>query len=412
MRQRGAAFVFTLAVLAVLTALLAGAVATERLEFRAQLHRMEARKARLAAESGVEYAKALLAEQQPGAINRDLEWFTLATPGEQGFQTGQESFRIEIVDEASFVNLNTATQAQLESLRLTTEQIDSLLDWREAGSNPRAEGAKDQFYNELTEPYNAKLRGLDSVDELLLIKGFTANAIYEYQEEATSTGGAGSAIDAEQLCLYDLSGTDSRSPNTAANGQPKLNLNNATIGQLIQRGVAPPIAVAILQARPQRGFTGFGQVLRVQGMDLQTAANLLDNATVTQGTTAAGKLNVNTAKEAALASLPGMQPDVVQSILSRQDPGLASMTELTRVPGVTLQQLQQWGDLVAVGTSRMRIRVVGASGSARYSMEAVVELGTEPRTIRQWEPPATDMASRWRWEEDAVNMTTLSGTDE
>jgi general secretion pathway protein K len=52
--------------------------------------------------------------------------------------------------------------------------IDSLFDWVDADDTPRADGAEtDDYYANLDPPYRSKDGPLDTVGEMLLIRGYT-----------------------------------------------------------------------------------------------------------------------------------------------------------------------------------------------------------------------------------------------
>jgi type II secretory pathway component PulK len=91
----------------------------------------------------------------------------------------QDFVRFGVTDEASKVNLNVASEAQLLRLPgMTRETVDSLLDWRESGDKAREEGAKDDYYLNLKPEYQCKKAPLDTIEELLLVKGFTADILF------------------------------------------------------------------------------------------------------------------------------------------------------------------------------------------------------------------------------------------
>src|SRR6185503_18301260 len=51
-------------------------------------------------------------------------------------------------------------------------------DWRENGPTPRPKGAKDEYYLSLNPPYRAKGAPFATVEELLLVKGFTGWIVF------------------------------------------------------------------------------------------------------------------------------------------------------------------------------------------------------------------------------------------
>ncbi len=91
----------------------------------------------------------------------------------------QDVPRFGLTDEASKVNINVASRDQLLRLpKMTPKLVDALLDWRERGDSARSDGAKDDYYMGLAQPYRCKQGPLNSVEELLLVKGFTSDIIF------------------------------------------------------------------------------------------------------------------------------------------------------------------------------------------------------------------------------------------
>ena len=97
---------------------------------------------------------------------------------------GQFSYRI--TDEEARLNLNASPPDRVDRLLLALgldkserDTIgDSLQDWRDADDNYRVNGAESEdYYLKLPLPYRAKNGNLDSITELLQIKGVTP-AIY------------------------------------------------------------------------------------------------------------------------------------------------------------------------------------------------------------------------------------------
>ncbi len=422
-RQRGSIFVVTLAVLASLVAVLASVAATHHTFVVQEANRLERDRASIAAEAGVQRALQVLyaqasqtggsttststAASTSGAITQNDEWFQFGQKGAETFVVGNGSFRIEIVDLASRVNLNTASQQQLERLALTTEQIESILDFREGGQELRAEGAKDQYYNSLAQPYNAKLRTFDTLDELLQVKGFTPRVLFEPQTDVVSSATAVQGSTEEQPALADIATVYSYSPENTPTGEAKINLNAGNQAQKLQRLVQAGIPQPIAQQISAQNWPTLGQLFTgVPGMTQDMQRILLDNATTTAEPRRAGRINLNTATEFTLNSVPGLTPDVVQSILQRQTEGFASLGEITAIPGMTGEAMQQV-DLFSASSQTFLIRVIGTSGGARVALEAIVDIqeGT-PKIVHMQEPPYNDFIERWLWI-DETSETTL-----
>lgn len=65
------------------------------------------------------------------------------------------------------------------------EIIDSLIDWIDSGDGNGEEeyGAEESYYQSLSPPYSCKNGPVDSIEELLLVKGFTRELLYGTEEK-------------------------------------------------------------------------------------------------------------------------------------------------------------------------------------------------------------------------------------
>jgi general secretion pathway protein K len=99
---------------------------------------------------------------------------------------GVGRFSYRITDEEALLNLNTSPPDRVDRLlqALGIEKSDrdtindSIQDWRDPNEEHRANGAESEdYYLKLPLPYRSKNSNLDSVSELLQIKGITP-AVY------------------------------------------------------------------------------------------------------------------------------------------------------------------------------------------------------------------------------------------
>jgi DNA uptake protein ComE-like DNA-binding protein len=344
---------------------------------------------------------AVLQEADPNLVNAEDDWAVLGENGSQEFTLGESTFRLEIVDAGSLVNVNGAPEEQLQLLPIEQELIDGLLDWREDGFQPRADGAKDEYYNDLEEPYNARLGSLATVSELLLIKGWTARTLFAPQTEVVSSAPVPEDADGDPLPLAALLTVDSGAPNTRAGGEARVNLNQAGLSPaaLAQLGLNPLLAVQIAARAP---YASFSSLLSQPGMTPQINQQLLDAVTFTGGARIEGKINLNTATEAVLQTLPNMTPDVAAEIVSRQaGGGFTSLGELATIPGLSGALLPQVADAVAVGSDTWIVRAYGESGGVGVAVEAVVGLRDEKVQVRTWDRLSSPgIPEWWDWDEE------------
>lgn len=128
---------------------------------------------------------------------------------------GEGSFAYSITDESGKIDINTASWEALEELlrvcgieKPERDVIaDSIMDWRDADHEYRLNGAEDDYYGGLANPYGAKDAPFDSVEELLLVRGMTPERLYGK--------GAGGPV---KTGLYGF---------LTARGNRKININTA-----------------------------------------------------------------------------------------------------------------------------------------------------------------------------------------
>ncbi len=104
--------------------------------------------------------------------------------------TDESELEIKMTDEESKININTAGGERLKKLfdyiemppDSEQEVIDSTLDWIDPDKEHRLSGAENEYYESLDPPYKAKNRSLNTVEELLLVKGFKPEYLHGSEE--------------------------------------------------------------------------------------------------------------------------------------------------------------------------------------------------------------------------------------
>jgi type II secretory pathway component PulK len=76
-----------------------------------------------------------------------------------------------LVEEGSKININTAGQSFLYNLIQDDDTLSAVVSWRTANS-------VDSYYNSLPNPYQCKAAPFESVEELLMVRGFTRQIVY------------------------------------------------------------------------------------------------------------------------------------------------------------------------------------------------------------------------------------------
>ncbi|MFH1360894.1 MAG: hypothetical protein ABIJ41_07705 [Candidatus Omnitrophota bacterium] len=101
-------------------------------------------------------------------------------------------------DEDSKININATTQQNHKVLRELIKLLGvdqdaaltitySIIDWKDQDTQPKESyyGAEDEYYLGLQEPYKAKNAPLESLEELLLIKGMTPGLYAQLEDFLT-----------------------------------------------------------------------------------------------------------------------------------------------------------------------------------------------------------------------------------
>jgi general secretion pathway protein K len=156
-------------------------------------------------------------------------------------------YHVDFMDESGKLPLNSVTEQQL---RLLIEAcyipqpdediiVDSILDWRTQGTQPRTNGAKDDYYQSLNPPYKCKNANFDTVEELLLVRGITPDYFYGHPERIQ-----GGPLDGMLVYKYGLSRCF-----TVYTSGSTVNVNSAPLPVLLSTGMSEGTAQAIIDAR-------------------------------------------------------------------------------------------------------------------------------------------------------------------
>jgi general secretion pathway protein K len=95
-------------------------------------------------------------------------------------------FRVKLIDESGKININRVSEDSLRRIltNLGIEDarrdilVDSIMDWRDPDDLHRVNGAENDYYTNLPQPYTAKNGALDTVEDLLWIRGVTSELFY------------------------------------------------------------------------------------------------------------------------------------------------------------------------------------------------------------------------------------------
>ena len=252
-----------------------------------------------------------------------------------------------LVDEASKLNINTATLTMLTNLpRMTVELAAAIIDWRDTDSDLTDSGAEDDTYGRRNPPYRCKNAPFESLDELRLVNGADLEILYG--EDLNENG----ALDVNEndgtasLPIDDRNGrlepgileyltVFTKEPLTTTNGSPRVNLRVAGFATQLQ----PVLEAALSASRATqvinavRGPGGPGgpggaggpgatfnsplEFFERSGMTIDEFSLIESSVySAAPNTAPAGLVNVNTASQAVLACIPGIGTDLAPTLVA------------------------------------------------------------------------------------------------
>lgn len=300
--------------------------------------------------------------------------------------------RFGLEDESTRLNLNVllvldqqmpgAGRQLLMALPGMTEDVaDAILDWLDADDQPREFGAEIEYYSGLTPPYGPKNGPLDTVEELLLVRGVTPQLLFGVDSNRNGQLDGHEMLSSQNSQMTDPAAFRGWSAyltlhsvewNLTPQGQPRVYLNTSDLNKLVSDleavgfpaewitfivayrqmgpmnsgqsspallGAANPTGTLNMDLQPQFPI---GQVLDLAGVQVQYQfvgattpvvlnspfslegaalwlPTLMDYVTVNPAATIPGRININQAPAVVLYGIPGMTPELVDAILSKRD---------------------------------------------------------------------------------------------
>lgn len=179
-RKKGLVIIAVLWTAVLLTVMAAVLGRKSRLDMKVCLARMEAVRCKWAARAGIEKAMAVLKEDATENQTDSLQ--DLWSNNDEDFNNVSLNrcwFSVQVIDEASKLNINTATKDQLLGLPYMVEEIaDAIIDWRDTDDTPSGLGVESGYYESLPYGYMARNGPFKTIRELLLVKDVTEELFY------------------------------------------------------------------------------------------------------------------------------------------------------------------------------------------------------------------------------------------
>ena len=287
------------------------------------------------------------------------------------------------IDEASKLNINTATREMIEALpNMTSEIAAAIMDWRNPPEEAQSDGAQTEVYATGDPAYECKNSPFETVEELHLVKGMTQallygvdtnrNGILDPDEKLSSQY---SEYNEEWRGLLDFVTVYSKQPNTQADGSARIDVrreNNQELRTLLEEKTNAARASQIWTA-VRAHASNIKSVLEffILGSVTEDEAELIeDSLTASDGETIQGLINVNTAPREVLACIPGIGEEYADDLITLRK--TKSADDLTSVmwilevvdaesaieagPYITTKTYQLSADIAAIGKGGRSLR--------------------------------------------------------
>jgi DNA uptake protein ComE-like DNA-binding protein len=335
-------------------------------ELRASDNRVSGLAAEQAIEGAARYVSYVLANQltnglMPDPMSYESEAVAVGDSHfwligrDTNYGVGSTEISFGLVDEASKLNLNTATSNMIVSLPgMNLDLTEAILDWRDTNGG----SSSQTYYAMLHPPYQCKAAPFETVDELRLLYGAdlytlvgedaNRNGILDPDENDQNHNNQLEPGILEYVTVYsrepmtNMDGSvrvNIRTVSSASSGDLRslleANLNATRADQILQqlglagstgnnspstpgRGTPPTAAAAAATTRTFRSPLEF---FRLSGMTSDEFAAIANKITVTNGAYIEGRININSARPAVLACLPGISdtPDLAQTLVNYRE---------------------------------------------------------------------------------------------
>jgi competence ComEA-like helix-hairpin-helix protein len=335
-----------------------------------------------------------------------------------------------VQDEEARLNVNYASSESLSNIDgMTPDIAASIVDWRDEDNQVSPGGAEADYYTSLQPPYLPRNGPLQTVRELLMVRGVTRDLLLGTTASQTRGVEESSQSAAPESGWARLFTVDSAVDNLNAAGEERVNIQSADEQALTKiDGITQDIARAIVAYRNQNQFQSIADLLdvtavqnqnrpggqqnpasaqafqnqQVQSTDGATpnqptsnpsgpkviSSDLLmqiaDNVTVQTGREFPGAINVNTASLEVLLCLPGVTRQLAHAIISyRQANGyFPNVACLLNVSGFDRDLLKKVAPLVSARSETFRILSEGQikSSATRVRVQEIVHVGLHSLT--------------------------------
>lgn len=415
--NRGLVIITVLWTVVVLTVMVAILGRKSRLDMKVSAARMEAVRCKWACRAGIEKAIAVLKDDETQNDSLIDTW----SDNDEDFNDVLLErcwFTVKVVDEASKLNINTATKDQLMGLPYMIEEIaDAIIDWRDENDVPSAMGVEGGYYESLTFGYSARNGPFRTIRELLLVKDMTDDLFYgedtnlngqlDYNERdgdlSPPLDDGDDVLDvgwAAYLTCYSAAESQNQgnqNQNQNQSNQNQSNQNQSNQSQNNQNQDSRNQSNQSQSNQSQNNQSQNNQNQSSQNQSNQSSQNQGNQNQSSQSNSeqAYAKVNINTASEIVLAALLGGGDEGTRNALAIIDyresltEGIQNASDLVDQQVLDQNTFGQIEDYITTRSDIFTIRCVATAdrdgpNGATLVTEAVVDRSETPSKVLYW----------------------------
>ena len=290
--SRGVALIIVLWIVVILMAIALEFSYSMRIETNLTRNFSDGQIAYFGARAGIERAvKEIFRSRKAMIILKDTKeeplWNLMGNPNH--FEMGDTEITVTIEPENARINLNDISKELLREIisgmGLTEEKantiIDCFLDWQDGDNLHRMMGAEKEYYQQLDTPYQPANSKIETVEELLMIKGVDKRVFYG--DEALPTVADFISEEEDEETEFHLKGglsyvftvysgkhsKHSKKDSKHSKEQSKVDLNSAPRAVLMSLPLMDEgAAQAIIDARKEEPITTVADLVNLIGLPL------------------------------------------------------------------------------------------------------------------------------------------------
>jgi type II secretory pathway component PulK len=412
-KNKGLVMIAVLWMVVVLMVMVAILSRKSRLDMKVCMARTEAVRCKWACRAGIEKAMAVMNEDETENDSL-LDTWSDNPEDFNDVELEQCVFTVRVIDEASKLNINTATKEQLLGLPEMVEEIaDAIIDWRDDDDVPSGGGVESGYYESLTYGYMARNAPFRTIRELLLVKDVTEELFYG--EDTNLNGrldynerdGQASPPTDDGDDILDVGWAAYLTCYTSGGGAETSEEQTQQSGNQQQTPEGQQESSENQQQSSQNQGRSSGNQQQNSGNAEQTSGNQQQSSGNNQQSSPedgqasestsqeSAKVNINTASDIVLAALLGggdQAERTARSIIAYRETladGIEDISELTEKGVLSQDVFGQLEDYITTSSNIFTIRCFatadrGGLAGTTLQTEAVVDRSSTPFKILFW----------------------------